>query len=70
VDWADGLGPAWLEGDLTWYSGAAKRELTRPKWVLLAHFFNHQTHHRGQVHCMLTQAGGRPQATDLMIMPD
>jgi uncharacterized damage-inducible protein DinB len=27
--------------------------------------FNHQTHHRGQVHCMLTQAGVRPGTTDL-----
>jgi len=27
--------------------------------------FNHQTHHRGQVHCMLTQAGVRPGSTDL-----
>ena len=24
---------------------------------LLAHFFNYQTHHRGQAHCMLSQAG-------------
>jgi uncharacterized damage-inducible protein DinB len=34
------------------------------------HFFNHQTHHRGQVHCMLTQAGGQPHATDLPQMPE
>ena len=27
------------------------------RYPLLAHFFNHQTHHRGQVHCMLSQAG-------------
>src|SRR3954465_15296356 len=26
VDWADGLDPSWLDGDLTWYSGAAKRD--------------------------------------------
>ncbi len=24
----------------------------------LAHFFNHQTHHRGQVHCLLTSLTG------------
>ena len=69
IDWADRLDPAWLKGDLTWYSGAAKREMSRPRWVLLTHFFNHQTHHRGQVHCMLTQAGGKPHATDLQAMP-
>jgi uncharacterized damage-inducible protein DinB len=68
IDWADRLDPAWLAGAMTWYSGAAKAELTKPKALLVAHFFNHQTHHRGQVHCMLTQAGARPAATDLMIM--
>ncbi|HVL71595.1 MAG TPA: DinB family protein [Beijerinckiaceae bacterium] len=69
VAWADRLDPAWLEGDLAWYSGAAKREMSAPKWVLVAHLFNHGTHHRGQVHCMLTQAGARPGPTDLPWMP-
>lgn len=70
VDWAEGLDPAWIQGDLTWYSGAAQRDMTKPKSVLVLHFFNHQTHHRGQVHCMLTQAGVRAHVTDLMAMPD
>ena len=65
LDWAARLDPAWLEGDLTWLSGAVGRELSRPKWLLVTHMFNHQTHHRGQVHCMLTQAGVRPGTTDL-----
>jgi uncharacterized damage-inducible protein DinB len=70
IDWADGLDQAWLDGDLTWYSGGAKRELTKPKWLLVTHMFNHQTHHRGQVHCMLTQAGGKPHDTDLPLTPE
>ena len=37
---------------------------------LLLHFFNHQTHHRGQVHAMLTQAGGKPGDTDLFLLPE
>ena len=65
ADWAGRLDPAWLEGDLTWFSGAASREVTRPKWLLVTHMFNHQTHHRGQVHCLLTQCGAKPGATDL-----
>jgi uncharacterized damage-inducible protein DinB len=68
--WTESLDPRWLEGDLTWYSGAAKREITRARWILVSHFFNHQTHHRGQVHCLLTQAGGKPHDTDLSILPD
>ena len=27
---------------------------------VLINLYNHQTHHRGQVHCMLTQAGVTP----------
>lgn len=69
VGWADGLSPRDLEGDLTWFSGATGKELTRPRWTLIAHMFNHQTHHRGQVHCLLTQLGQRPEATDLPFMP-
>ena len=33
------------------------RMLKDTRHPLLAHFFNHQTHYRGQVHCMLSQAG-------------
>jgi uncharacterized damage-inducible protein DinB len=65
IGWAEKLDAAWLAGDLTWFSGASKREVTKPKALLVAHMFNHQTHHRGQVHCMLTQAGVRPGDTDL-----
>jgi uncharacterized damage-inducible protein DinB len=43
-------------------------ERSMPRWVLVTHMFNHQTHHRGQVHAMLTQAGGKPDDTDLMLM--
>ena len=39
--------------------------MTRPAWVTVAHLFNHQTHHRGQAHCLITQQGVTPQDTDL-----
>jgi len=70
VGWADALDPPWLAGELTWFSGAVRAEVTRPVWQLVTHFFNHQTHHRGQVHAMLTQAGGKPHDTDLFVMPE
>jgi uncharacterized damage-inducible protein DinB len=69
IGWAAKLDPRWLEGDLAYYSGAAKRDITKPKWMLVTHLFNHQTHHRGQVHCMLTQCGQKPGATDLVGLP-
>ena len=67
-EWASNLDPKWLESDLVYFSGAANREIKAPKWFLLTHMFNHQTHHRGQVHCMLTQSGVRPGDTDLPFM--
>lgn len=70
IAWADGFDPDWTKGDLTWFSGGLNREVTRPRWQLVTHFFNHQTHHRGQVHAMLTQAGGKPHDTDLFVMPE
>ena len=68
--WAERLRAVDLIGDLTWYSGAAGREITRPLQPLVMHFFNHQTHHRGQIHAMLTAAGLRPGDTDLFLMPE
>jgi uncharacterized damage-inducible protein DinB len=70
LDWADRVDDEWLAADETYYSMASQREWTRPRWVLVTHLFNHQTHHRGQVHGMLTQAGGKPHDTDLPFMPD
>ena len=69
-DWTGALAPADLEGDMTWFSQAIGRDVTRPRWVLVTHLFNHQTHHRGQVHAMLTAAGARPQDTDIPFMPE
>lgn len=35
---------------------------------LLMHFFNHQTHHRGQLTTLLTQAGKTVGVTDLLVL--
>jgi len=70
IAWSDTIDPAWLAGDMTWFSGSIQRDVSKPMWQLVTHFFNHQTHHRGQVHAMLTQAGGKPHDTDLFVMPE
>ncbi|MBV0912266.1 DinB family protein [Anianabacter salinae] len=67
--WADRLQDSDLAGDLTWHSGASGRDVTRPRWLLVTHMFNHQTHHRGQVHAILTAAGALTEDTDLFLMP-
>jgi uncharacterized damage-inducible protein DinB len=68
IDWTKTLDPAWLQGDLSWWSGAVNRQMSKPVDGVVVHFFNHQTHHRGQIHAMLTAAGAKPDATDLMLL--
>ena len=34
----------------------------------LVYMVNHQTHHRGQVHALLTRCGAAPEATDLQML--
>ncbi len=70
IGWADALEPRALEGDMTYFAQAAQREITAPRWFLVTHIFNHQAHHRGQVHCMLTQAGVRPGDTDMVFLEE
>jgi uncharacterized damage-inducible protein DinB len=70
LQWAHEVGPDWFAGDLSWFSGALGRDVTRPKTILTLQLFNHQTHHRGQVHAMLTAAGAKPGDTDIPFMPE
>lgn len=41
-----------------------------PAWQALTHFFNHQTHHRGQATTLLAQAGVDPGMTDAIALAD
>ena len=70
LQWAHEVTPGWFDGDLSWFSGALGRDVSKPKKLLVIQMFNHQTHHRGQVHAMLTSAGAKPDHTDLPFMPE
>jgi uncharacterized damage-inducible protein DinB len=59
-----------VEGDYSWFSAVTNANVSRPMGEILVHFFNHQTHHRGQVHAMLSAAGANPGDSDLFLMPD
>jgi uncharacterized damage-inducible protein DinB len=51
------------------YQNSTGRTFRQALGAALAHFFNHQTHHRGQVHAGLTIAGIRePASLDLLIL--
>jgi uncharacterized damage-inducible protein DinB len=52
--------------DYRMLNGAPQRQ---PRREILAHLFNHQTHHRGQAHAILTVLGvTEPDPLDLLIM--
>jgi Uncharacterized protein conserved in bacteria len=68
VAFADALDPAQLDSILryTTTSGAPKAQ---PFGLCVAHFFNHQTHHRGQLHALLGAAGVKCPDIDLLYSP-
>jgi len=68
-EWADQLIDADLDGVLTWYLGDGSTRIDKPKTLCAVELFNHQTHHRGQVHAMLTAAGAAPEPTNLSMLP-
>ena len=59
-----GMGEAFLGGTIR-YENNEGRMLEDPVNLLLPHFFNHGTHHRGQVHGMLSQTTVPPPVLDL-----
>ena len=71
-DWAEGVTDAWLAGVVTWHSMAAGRDMTAARSLLAVHMFNHQIHHRGQAHALITRAGEKTGDTDLpfVLSPD
>jgi uncharacterized damage-inducible protein DinB len=69
IAWAEALTAETIAGDITWWSGINKANVSRPAALIFTHFFNHQTHHRGQAHALLTIAGTKPDDTDLIYMP-
>ena len=68
--WAEKVKSIDLVGNLNWFSGALGQNISKPAWVCIVHMFNHQPHHRGQVHAMMPQAGLKPAATDIPFMPE
>jgi len=65
VAWVSGLDAAALAGTFTYRTIVNPSEITQPLAPALAHFFNHQTHHRGQVHCLLTALRGAAAAPSM-----
>jgi uncharacterized damage-inducible protein DinB len=69
LDWARSVTAAELAEPMTWTSRMYGFTQTHPRWVQVVQMFNHQTHHRGQVHAMLTAAGVDIGPTDVPVLP-
>lgn len=70
VAWVESLTEDDLSGVITYTSTMSPRSKTYPFWFALMHFFNHQSHHRGEVTNLLSQRGIDPGVTDLIWLPE
>jgi uncharacterized damage-inducible protein DinB len=67
ASYVDGLTEADLAGRLTFRTISNPRTIEQALAPALDHFFNHQTHHRGQAHCLLTMLAGDAPSLDLIM---
>ncbi|HYF44096.1 MAG TPA: DinB family protein [Ramlibacter sp.] len=65
--WVDAM-PANFPLQTMRYANSKGVQREHPVWKALTHFFNHQTHHRGQVTTLLMQAGVDPGVTDMIVL--
>lgn len=68
IAFADNLNEDRIGGTFTYRTLVDPRDITQPLAPALAHFFNHQTHHRGQAHCLVTELAGRDAMPSLDLL--
>jgi uncharacterized damage-inducible protein DinB len=66
IRYVDGLDESRLAGIIRYRRVSSPEEFEQPLAPALAHWFNHQTHHRGQVHAVLTGLTGSAPELDLL----
>ena len=66
ISYVDGLGSNELAASVSFNSLKGER-YAMPRELLLSNLFNHQTHHRGQAHGLLSQTGVAPPDLDLVV---
>lgn len=70
VQWAASLTDDKLNRTLRYTSAVNPAPRTYEMWLAVTHFFNHQTHHRGQLTTLLSQFGEDYGVTDLVWLPE
>jgi uncharacterized damage-inducible protein DinB len=68
-EWAAALTDEWLDAPYTFASQVLQVTRVQPTWSFVSHMFNHQTHHRGQLTALLSQAGVDYGDTDMLLLP-
>lgn len=66
IAFVDGLDQGRIDGTISFRRVSTPELFVEPLAPLLAHWFNHQTHHRGQAHAILTGITGSAPALDLL----
>jgi uncharacterized damage-inducible protein DinB len=66
IRWVTGLSGDATKGEFTYTPMTSPQSVTQKLGPALAHLFNHQTHHRGQCHMILTTLGKPSLALDLI----
>jgi len=66
IDWVNGLESTDIAGRFTYTTVSDMRTISQRLAPALAHLFNHQTHHRGQAHAILTALGKPAPSFDLI----
>lgn len=70
IAWAESLTEDDLSRKLSYTSAVNPLPRKYPFWFAVTHFFNHQTHHRGQVTTLLSQRSIDAGVTDLIWLPE
>lgn len=66
IEWIAGLSQHDLSGRFTYTTATDMKTVSQHLAPAMAHFFNHQTHHRGHAHMILSVLGERPPSLDLI----
>ncbi|MEI8700123.1 MAG: damage-inducible protein DinB [Mesorhizobium sp.] len=67
IDWVGALSDKALSGRFSYMTVSDMRTVSQRLAPALDHFFNHQTHHRGQAHTILTVLGRPSVSLDLTL---
>ena len=66
VDYVDWLTDEAIATPFSYVRVSSPEPVTQPLGPALMHLFNHQTHHRGQVHALLTRLANTAPSFDLL----